>query len=89
MSIPPCCDLKSEGDISKRHDMCPNTKCNCQKHISFNKHEFQLESTGFKNTMKNSFRGTEKMWHIFIKPVLKIATPFISADVAAETKNPQ
>ena len=29
------------------------------------------------------------MWNNFIKPGLKIATPIISAGVAAKTKNPQ
>ena len=29
------------------------------------------------------------MWNIFFKPVLKLATPNISAGVAPKTKNPQ
>ena len=29
------------------------------------------------------------MWNVFIEPGLRIATPIISAGVAAETENPQ
>ena len=39
--------------------------------------------------MEKIFEGTEKMWNIFIKPGFKIASPNISACVAAKTKNPQ
>ena len=35
------------------------------------------------------FRGTKKTWDSFIKPSLAMATPLISAAVAAKTKNPQ
>ena len=55
----------------------------------FTPKQIQLEGSGFKNLMKNIFKCTEKMWNNFIKPRLKIATPFISAGVAAKTKNRQ
>ena len=39
--------------------------------------------------MKKIFEVVEKVWNIFIKSGLEIATPIISAGVAAKTKNPQ
>ena len=75
--------------VSKLHDVCHNPKCICQKQITFTPKQLQLEGSGFKNTMKNFFKGTEKMWNYFIKPGLKKATPINSAGVAAKIKNPQ
>ena len=82
-------DLNSQGDLLKLHDLCQNPKCKCQKQITFTQSQFQLEGSGFKNNTMKKIEGTEKMWDIFIKPGLKIATPIISAGVAAKTKNPQ
>ena len=42
-----------------------------------------------KSKLRKIFRGTKKAWVSFIKPGLKMATPLISAAVAAKTKNPQ
>ena len=39
--------------------------------------------------MKKIFKGSQTAWNKFLKPALKIATPIISAGVAAKTKNPQ
>ena len=39
--------------------------------------------------MKKIFKGSKTAWNKFLKPALKIATPTISAGVAANTKNPQ
>ena len=89
MSNSAWCDLNSKGDVLKLHDMCSSLKCRCQKTVSFSPREFQLEGSGFKSTMGKSFEGTEKMWKNFIKPGLKIASPIISAGVAANTKNPE
>ena len=36
------------------------------------------------NTKRKIFKGTEKRWINFIEPELKIATPIISAGVAAK-----
>ena len=69
--------------------MCHNPKCKCQKQIAFSPNQFQLEGRGFKNTMKKIFKGSQTAWSKFIKPGLKMATPLISAAVAAKTKNPQ
>ena len=55
----------------------------------FSAEQFQMEGSGFKNTMKKIFKRTENMWNIFFKPGLKIATPITSAGVAAKTKNSQ
>ena len=72
-------NLKSRGDLLKIHDKCPNNKCFCQKKIFFTPQHFQVESAGFENTKRKTFKGTEKMWQNFIEPGLKIATPIISA----------
>ena len=49
---------------------------------------FQLERSGFINTMKKISKKTEKMWNKFIRPGLKKATPNNSAGLAAKSKKP-
>ena len=83
------CDSNKFFTVLKLHDMCHNPKCNCQKLISSTPTHFHFEHNGFENTMKKRFKGTEKMWNNFIKLGFKIATPIISAGVAAKTKKPQ
>ena len=83
------CDLNKNCTVLNIHAMCHNPKGNCQKQITFTAKQFQLEGAAFKNTMKEIFKGTKKMWNNFIKPGLKIATPIISGGVATKTKNPQ
>ena len=89
MSNSAWCDLNSKGGLLKLRDHCNNPKCKCQMQISFSPRHFQLEGSCFKKTMRNIFKGTERMWNSFIKPGLKIATPNFWASVAAKTKNPQ
>ena len=48
-----------------------------------------LEGGSIKSKLQKFFRGTKKAWDSFIKPGLKMATPLISAAVAAKTKNSQ
>ena len=48
-----------------------------------------LEGGSIKSKLQKIFRGTKKAWDVFIRPGLKMATPLISAAVAAKTKNPQ
>ena len=48
-----------------------------------------LEGGSIKSKLQKIFRGTRKAWDSFIKPGLKMATPPISAAVAAKTKNLQ
>ena len=48
-----------------------------------------LEGGTIKSKLQKIFRGTKKAWYSFIEPGLKMATPLISAAVAAKTKNPQ
>ena len=69
--------------------MCHNRKCNCQKQITFTPKQFQLEGGSIKSKLQKFFRGTQTASKKFIKPGLKVATPLISAAVAAKTKNPQ
>ena len=89
MSNSAWCDLNSRGNILKLHDKCPNPKCNCQKMITFTPHQYMLECGSIKSNLQKIFKGTKKPWDSFIKPGLKMATPLISATVAAKTKNPQ
>ena len=83
------CDFNKNCTVLKLHDMCHNPKCKCQKMITFTPNQFQLEGKGFKNKLQKIFRGTKKAWDSFIKPSLKMATPLISAAVAAKAKTPQ
>ena len=82
-------DLNSKRNILKLQDKCPNPKCGCQKIITFTPHQYMLEGGSIKSKFQKIFKGTKKAWDIFIRPGLKMATPLISAAVAAKTKNPQ
>ena len=48
-----------------------------------------LEGGSIKFKLQKIFRGTKKAWDSFIKPGLKMATPLITAAVAAKTKKAQ
>ena len=89
MSNSAWCDLNKNCTVLKLHDMCHNPKCKCQKMITFSPNQFQLEGGSIKSKLKSIFRGTKTAWDKFIKSGLKMATPLISAVVAAKTKNPQ
>ena len=89
MSISSWTDLNSKGNILKIHDKCPNPKCGRQKIITFTPHQYMLEGGSIKSKLQKIFRGTKKAWDSFIKPGLKMATPLLSAAVAAKRKNPQ
>ena len=82
-------DLNSKDNLLKLHDERPNPKCGCQKSITFTPHQYMLEGGSIKSKLQKIFRGTKKAWDSFIKPGLEMATPLISAAVAAKTKNPQ
>ena len=89
MSNSAWCDLNKNCTVLKLHDFCHKPKCKCQKQITFSPNQFQLEGGSIKSKLKSFFRGTKTAWDKFIKPGLKMATPLISAAVAAKTKNPQ
>ena len=89
MSNSAWCDLNKNYTVLKLHDMCHNPKCKCQKQITFTPKQFQLEGGSIKSKLQKIFRGTKKAWDSFIKPGLKMATPLISAAVAAKTRNPE
>ena len=89
MSNSAWCDINENCTVLKLHDMCHKPKCKCQKQITFSPNQFQLEGSGYKNTMKKTFKGSQTTWNRFRKPALKIATPIISAGVAMKTKKPQ
>ena len=60
MSNSAWCDLKNKSDILKLHDICDNPRCKCQKQITFNPRQFQLEGSGFRNTMRKKSNGIKK-----------------------------
>ena len=73
----------------KLHDKCPNPKFGWQKIITFTPRQNMLEGGSIKSKLQKTFEGTKKAWDSFIEPGLKMATPLISAAVAAKTRNPQ
>ena len=83
------CYLYGKGNFLKLHGKCPNPKRNCQKIITFTPHQYMLEGGSIKSKLQKIFRGTKKAWDSFFKPGLKMATPLVSAAIAAKTKNPQ
>ena len=89
MPISAWCDLTNKGNLLKIHDKSPNSKCKCQKTITFTPHQNMLQGGSIKSKLQKTFTGTKKTSDSFIKPGLKMATPLISAAVAAKTKNPQ
>ena len=89
MSNSAWCDLNKNCTVLKLHDFCHNPKCKCQKQITFSPKQFQLEGGSIRSKLQKILKGTQIAWNKFIKPGLKIATPLISAAVAAKTKNPQ
>ena len=82
-------DLNSKGNLLKLHGNCPKPKYGCQKMITFTPHQHMLKGGSIKRKLQKIFRGTKRAWDSFIKPGLKMATPLISAAVAAKTKNSQ
>ena len=82
-------DLKNNGDILKLYDKCSTAKCNFKKIITLTPHQYTLEGGSIEFKLQKFFRGTKKAWDSFFKPGLKMATPLISAAVAAKTKNAQ
>ena len=89
MSTSAWTDLKSQGNILKLHDKCPDSKCGCQKIVTSTPHQYLFEGGSIESKLQKVFRGTKNAWGSFFKPGLKMATPLISAAVAAKTEYPQ
>ena len=89
MSNSAWCGLNKNCTVLKLHDMCHNPKCKCHKMITFTPNQFQLEGGSIKSNLQKILMVRQTAWNKFIKPCLKMATPIISAAVAAKTKNPQ
>ena len=47
-----------------------------------------LEGGSIKSKLQNLYKGTKTAWDNFLKPGVKMATPLISAPVAAKAKDP-
>ena len=83
------CDLNKNYTVLKLNDMCHNPKGNYQMQITFTPIQFQLGVGSNKIKLQNLIKGTQAAWNSFMKTGLKMATPLISVDVTAKTKNPQ
>ena len=55
----------------------------------FTPHQYMLAGGSIKRKLPKFFRRTKKGWDSFVEPGIKMATPLISAAVAAKTQNPQ
>ena len=82
-------DLNSKCNILKLHDKCPNSKCGCQKIITFTPHQYMVEGGSIKSKLQKFFRGTQTSWDKFLKPAVNVAAPFIGMALGAKTKNPK
>ena len=67
----------------------PQSKCGCQKIITFTPHQYMLEGGSIMSKLKKFFRGTKKAWDKFLKPAINASAPFIGMAVGAKTKNPK
>ena len=81
------CDLNKGCTVSKLHDLFHNPKCIRQKQITFTPKQYMLETSGFENTMRKIFKGSQNAWNNFLKPAVNLAAPFIEMAVSAKTKN--
>ena len=88
MSNSAWCDLISKCDILKLHGKCPNSKCNCQKIITFTPRQNMLEGVSIKCKLQKNSKGTQSACNKFLKPAVNVAEPFIGMSVSAKTKNP-
>ena len=70
------CDLNKDGTILKVDGMCPNRKCSCQKQVTFTPKQFQFEGKGFKNTIRKTFKGSQKAWDKLLKPAVNTSTVY-------------
>ena len=63
-------DLNKSCTVSKLHEMCHNIKCNCHKQNTVTPKQFQLEGCGFKNTKKETFKGSQTAWNKLLKQLV-------------------
>ena len=89
MSNSAWCDLNKDCTVLKLHDICPNSKCNCQKQTTFTPEQFQLECGSIKSKLENIFKWTQTAWTKFLKPAITATAPFIWLTVSAKSKNPK
>ena len=86
MSNSASCDLNKSCTVLKLQIMCHNSKCKCQKQITFSPNQFQLEGAGFRNTMKKIFKGSQTTGNKFLKPTINTLAPVIGMAVGAKSK---
>ena len=82
MSNSACCDLNINCTVLKLHDMCHNSKCNCQKQITFTPKQYMLESGSKKRKLQKTFRGTQTAWNKFLKPAINTTALFLGKAVS-------
>ena len=78
------CDLKKDGILWNLLDMCLNSKCNCQKQVNFTPKQLQLEGNGYKNTMRKTIDGSQKVWDKLSKAAVNTLAPVIGMAVGAK-----
>ena len=71
------------------HDKCAISKSFCQKKITFNSKQFELEGSGVEEKTEKVFSGNEKTWNKFLEAAVVVAARFIVMAVGAKTKNPK
>ena len=71
----------------KLHDMCFDSNCSCQKQFLFTPKQFHLGCKGFKSTLKEKFKGTEKTLKNFLEPALNKTSPQMGMAVSAKTRS--
>ena len=89
ISISAWCHLNKNCTVLELHDMCHNSKCECQKQIFFTPKQFKLEGGLIKSELLKFFRGTQTAWGIFFMLAFNVAAPFIGMAIRAKTKNPK
>ena len=89
MSNSALCDLSQNCIVLKFHVICHSPNCKCQKQITFSPGQFQLESGGFKSTLKKKFKGSQTAWNKFLKQAVNTMAPVIGMTLWAKTKNKQ
>ena len=87
MSNSAWCDLNKNCTVLNLYDFCHIPKYKYQKQITFTPNQFQLEGGSIKNKLKSIFKATQSARNKFLKPALKMASPYRGMAVSAKTKN--
>ena len=70
-------DLTNDCTVLELHNMCVRSGCKCQKQLKTSPKLYMLDSGSIEFRLKKKSNGTGNAWNKFLKPVLKIASPYI------------